>query len=75
MRYPGGKGKTYQHIINLMPSHDVYIETHLGSGAVMRHKKPAKKNIGIDADASVLASWPVWSVLTSTLSMPELKTS
>jgi site-specific DNA-adenine methylase len=57
MRYPGGKGKTYQHIINLMPCHDVYIETHLGGGAVMRHKKPATTNIGIDADASVLASW------------------
>lgn len=57
MRYPGGKGKTYQHIINLMPPHDVYIETHLGGGAVIRHKKPAQKNIGIDADPSVIASW------------------
>ena len=57
MRYPGGKGKTYQHIINLMPRHDVYIETHLGGGAVMRHKRPATTNIGIDADASVLDSW------------------
>ncbi len=57
MRYPGGKGKTYQHIINLMPCHDVYIETHLGGGAVMRHKRPARTNFGIDADASVLASW------------------
>lgn len=57
MRYPGGKGKTYQHIINLMPCHDVYVETHLGGGAVMRHKKPAAKNIGIDADDSVLALW------------------
>lgn len=58
MRYPGGKGKTYQHIINLMPCHDVYIETHLGGGAVMRHKKPARTNIGIDADAEALATWP-----------------
>lgn len=58
MRYPGGKGKTFQHVINLMPVHDVYIETHLGGGAVMRHKKPARVNIGIEADASVLAAWP-----------------
>lgn len=57
MRYPGGKGKTYQHIINLMPVHRVYIETHLGGGAVMRHKLAAEKNIGIDADARAVAAW------------------
>jgi len=32
MRYLGGKGKTYQRIINLMPPRRVYIETHLGGG-------------------------------------------
>lgn len=57
MRYPGGKGKTYQHIINLMPVHRVYIETHLGGGAVMRHKLPAATNIGIDADARAVSAW------------------
>jgi len=51
-RYPGGKGGAgvYQTLINNMPPHDVYIETHIGGGAVMRHKKRAKMNIGIDAD-------------------------
>lgn len=57
MTYPGGKGKTYQHVINLMPPHEVYIETHLGGGAVMRHKRPARLNIGIDADAHVADAW------------------
>lgn len=57
MRYPGGKGKTYQHIINLMPVHRVYIETHLGGGAVMRHKLPAARNIGIDADERAIEAW------------------
>lgn len=57
MRYPGGKGKTYQHIINVMPPHRVYIETHLGGGAVMRNKLPAEHNIGIDADPKVIAAW------------------
>lgn len=57
MRYPGGKGKTYQHIINIMPPHRVYIESHLGGGAVMRHKKPADRNIGIDSDPKVLKAW------------------
>lgn len=57
MRYPGGKGKTFQNVINVMPPHDVYIETHLGGGAVMRHKKPARENIGIDVDARVIEAW------------------
>lgn len=57
MRYPGGKGKTYQHIINLMPPHEVYIETHLGGGAVLRNKKRAARNIAIDLDARVIEAW------------------
>lgn len=57
MRYPGGKGKCYQRLINLMPPHQTYIETHLGGGAVMRNKKAAQKNIGVDADAKVIQRW------------------
>src|SRR6185295_8830568 len=58
MRYPGGKFRLYQHVINLMPPHRVYIETHLGGGAVMRHKRPAPHSIGIDVDEQVIAMWP-----------------
>lgn len=57
MRYPGGKGKTYQHVVNLMPPHNVYIETHLGGGAVLRHKKPAAHSIAIDLDERVIDTW------------------
>ncbi|RDU98285.1 DNA adenine methylase [Trinickia dinghuensis] len=57
MRYPGGKGKCYQRLINLMPPHRVYIESHLGGGAVMRHKRPADRSIGIDIDARVINDW------------------
>lgn len=57
MRYPGGKGRCFQHIISLMPPHETYIETHLGGGAVMRQKRPARKNIGIDIDPSVISMW------------------
>jgi DNA adenine methylase len=57
MRYPGGKGRTYQQLINLMPPHRRYIETHLGCGAVMRNKLPAEVNIGIDIDQSVIDRW------------------
>jgi hypothetical protein len=48
--YFGGKGGFYQRLINLMPPHDIYIETHLGGGAVIRNKRPAKINIAIDID-------------------------
>jgi site-specific DNA-adenine methylase len=57
MRYPGGKGKSYQQLINLMPPHATYIESHLGGGAVMRHKRPANRNIGVDIDAQVIGRW------------------
>lgn len=54
MTYPGGKGNCYQHIINQMPPHDVYIETHLGGGSVMLKKRPARLNIGVELDPAVL---------------------
>ena len=57
--YSGGKGQygIYQKIINLMPPHDIYIETHLGGGAIMRNKCSAKRNIGIEIDSKVIAFW------------------
>lgn len=63
MRYPGGKGKSYQHLINLMPPHETYIESHLGGGAVMRHKLPARRQIGIDIDPKVFANWKALPVV------------
>ncbi|MFZ6780428.1 DNA adenine methylase [Undibacterium sp. Ji83W] len=57
MRYPGGKGKCYQRLINLMPRHHTYIESHLGGGAVLRNKLPAERNIGIDVDPKVISTW------------------
>lgn len=59
MAYPGGKGLSgvYQRLINLMPPHHTYIETHLGGGAIMRLKRPAPINIGIDLDPRVITRW------------------
>jgi DNA adenine methylase len=52
MPYPGGKGGdgVFQTIISRMPPHRVYAEPFLGGGAVMRAKRPASLNIGIDKD-------------------------
>ena len=54
MNYPGGKRDVYQRLINLMPPHEVYIETHLGGRAIIRNKKPAKRNIGIEIDPNTI---------------------
>lgn len=43
-----------QPLIGMMPRHDVFIETHLGSGAIMKRKPPAMHNIGIDLDAQAI---------------------
>jgi DNA adenine methylase len=57
--YPGGKGGAgvWQAIINQFPPHDVYIESFLGSGRVLRMKKPALASIAIDSDPAVCQSW------------------
>ena len=59
MSYPGGKGVSgvYQRLINQIPPHRVYIETHLGSGAIMRHKRPTELNLGLDVDPSIVSQW------------------
>ena len=53
--YPGGKAGSgvYQKIINLMPPHRVYVEGFLGGGSIMRIKRPAAVNIGIELDRGV----------------------
>jgi len=51
---PAAKTNTTQKIINRIPPHETYIETHLGSGAVMRHKRPARLNVGIELNLNVL---------------------
>lgn len=57
MSYPGGKAApgVYQRIINQIPPHATYIEAFLGDGAILRRKKPAARNIGIEIDAQTLA--------------------
>jgi DNA adenine methylase len=57
MEYPGGKSGAgvYQRIISQMPPHEVYVEPFLGGGAVMRRKRPALWNYGIDLDCAVVS--------------------
>lgn len=57
MHYPGGKGKCFHQVVNLLPPHRTYIESHLGGGAVLRHKRPAERSIAIDRDPRVIDLW------------------
>src|ERR1044072_6635109 len=57
MRYPGGKGKSFHHVNTLLPPPRIYIESHVGGGAVLRHKRPAEQSIAIDRDPRVIDSW------------------
>ena len=60
MAYPGAKNGAgvYQTIINQIPPHDVYIEPYLGSGAIMRAKRPAPvANIGIELSSKTIAAF------------------
>ena len=56
MGYFGSKATSglCQPLIAMMPPHSVYIETHLGGGAIIKRKPPALRNIGIDRDARAL---------------------
>jgi DNA adenine methylase len=57
MKYPGGKAGSgvAQLIINQMPPHVEYVEAFLGGGAVLRAKRPALVNVGVDLDPAAVA--------------------
>ena len=61
MSFVGGKSQSgvLQRIINLIPPHEAYIEPFFGSGAVMRFKKPATVNVGIDLEPRPVGL-PAW---------------
>ncbi len=46
-----------QPLIGMMPPHNVYLETHLGGGSILKRKPPALHNIGIDLDAAAIADF------------------
>lgn len=57
--YDGGKGGAgiYQWIINQIPPHRRYIDLFLGHSAVLRYKRPAEQQIGIELSERVIAEY------------------
>ena len=75
MGYFGSKATTglSQALIALMPPHSVYIESHLGGGALMKRKPPAVRSIGIDGMSGrlrLLAATTRWSWCTAAPILP-----
>lgn len=58
--YPGGKGQVFRWLINEIPPHRRFVSLFLGHCAVMRHKRPAAVNIGLDLDVEVIGFWWRW---------------
>ena len=58
-RYLGGKSQdgVYQKIINQIPPHNTYTEPFLGMGGIIRNKRPAKSNLGIDLNTETIAQF------------------
>lgn len=59
MSYTGGKNGSgvYQKIISMMPPHTAYFELFLGHGAILRKKKPANLNVGVEIDPGLREFW------------------
>ncbi len=57
--YFGGKGAAgvVHRIINQVPRHEVFVSGFLGHCAVMRYKKPAARQIGVELDPAVIDTW------------------
>ncbi|MQB35119.1 DNA adenine methylase [Agrobacterium rhizogenes] len=57
-----------------MPPHEMYIETHLGGGAVLRSKEPASSSIGIDIDPRVISAAKNWEIPSLSLHLMDATT-
>jgi DNA adenine methylase len=56
MNYKGGKNGSgvYQKLICMMPPHKLYVEAFLGSGAILRRKRPADKSIAFETNRATI---------------------
>ena len=59
MGYFGSKATNglCQMLLGLQPPHSLYVESHLGGGALMKRKAPAARSIGIDRDQRALSGF------------------
>jgi len=79
MAYTGGKdgAGVWQRLVNEIPPHEVFVSAFLGDCAIMRHKRPARVNVGIDLAAGTAsrfaAAWPGAAAEYGGVTLPELQ--
>lgn len=56
MQYDGGKNAVWRQIVNQLPPHSFFYEVFGGSGALIRHKRPALENIYVERDPAIVAA-------------------
>ncbi|WP_235617172.1 DNA adenine methylase [Lysinibacillus mangiferihumi] len=54
LNYVGSKWNLAEWIVSQMPEHNVYLETHFGSGAVLFNKQPSKIETANDIDCNIV---------------------
>lgn len=54
LNYVGSKWNLADWIVSQMPEHNVYLETHFGSGAVLFNKQPSKIETVNDIDGNIV---------------------
>jgi len=56
---PGGKSRAADLIIKYFPSHETYVESFIGGGAILFHKKPSTEEIINDKDPLISNAYKV----------------
>jgi len=79
MNYPGGKNGNgaYQHIINLIPPHRVFIELFGGSAPISRYKRPADENYIVELNTAAIDenNYPAGSIVINNCSISLLRSN
>jgi DNA adenine methylase len=57
LTYYGGKQKSADEIVGLMPPHRIYLEPFAGGAAVLFRKPPVERETLNDLDGAVVAFW------------------
>ncbi|KKN87438.1 hypothetical protein LCGC14_0258930 [marine sediment metagenome] len=63
--YPAGKARLSKRLVEMMPTHKVYVEPFVGSGAVLFAKEKVGTEVVNDTDPAVAEAWQVLSELTA----------
>lgn len=70
----GSKAKFAKMLNNILPSHSIYVEPFVGSGAVFFYKEPAEKEVINDVNKVLMESYKLIQKIPKGVEFPELDT-